>query len=85
MKKMMMIFALVAFTTAIRAQDYKTGIGFRLAGINSGITVKHFTGSETALEGILGFGRHAFIITGLYEKHQTFPNAEGLKIGRAHV
>ena len=26
MKKMTMIFALVAFTTAIRAQDYKTGI-----------------------------------------------------------
>lgn len=83
-----MIIALVVLTTAIRAQDYKTGIGFRLAGLNSGITIKHFTGSTTALEGILGFGRHAFTITGLYEKHQTFPNADGLKWfygGGAHV
>ena len=88
MKKMMMVFALVVFTTAIRAQDYKTGIGFRLAGINYGITVKHFIGNETAIEGILGFGRGAFTITGLYEKHQAFPNAEGLKWfygGGAHV
>ena len=70
------------------AQPYSTGLGFRLGGISSGITVKHYTGSNTALEGILSFGRHAFMITGLYEKHQDFPNAAGLTWffgGGAHV
>jgi hypothetical protein len=61
-----------------KAQPYNTGIGLRLAGISSGITVKHFVNSNSALEGIVSFGRHAFLITGLYERHQPFPNAEGL-------
>lgn len=60
------------------AQDYSTGLGLRLGGINKGITVKHFTGSTTAIEGILGFARHSISITALYEKHQAFPTAPGL-------
>ncbi len=79
MKKLTVFFALVLLTIAGSAQDYKTGLGFRLGGINSGLTVKHFTGSTTALEGIVGFARHSLSITGLYEKHQAFPNAAGLK------
>ena len=70
------------------AQPYKTGIGLRLGGISSGISVKHFINSNTALEGILGFGRHSFSITGLYEKNASFPNAEGLSWfygGGAHI
>jgi len=71
-----------------KAQPYSTGLGFRLGGISSGITVKHYTNSNTALEGILSFGRHAFLVTGLFEKHQPFPSAEGLSWyygGGAHV
>lgn len=70
------------------AQPYETGIGFRLGGISSGITVKHYINMNSALEGIAGFGRHSLLITGLYEKHQLFPNAEGLTWfygGGAHI
>ena len=79
MKKIKLLIAFALITTTISAQDYNTGLGFRLGGSNSGLTVKHFTGSTSALEGILGFARHSISITGLYEKHQAFPNAEGLK------
>lgn len=60
------------------AQPYNTGIGLRLGGISSGITVKHFVNSNSALEGIVSFRSHSFFITGLYERHHLFPNAEGL-------
>lgn len=73
----------------LKAQGgYNTGLGFRLSGVTSGISVKHFTGSSTALEGILGFRYRSWILTGLFEKHQAFPNAEGLSWfygGGAHV
>jgi hypothetical protein len=70
------------------AESYNTGIGLRLGGITSGITLKHFTNSNAALEGIVSFGRHSLMITGLYEKHTSFPTAEGLTWffgGGAHV
>lgn len=79
MKKFILIFTLLIAVLVTNGQDYKTGLGFRLGGINTGISVKHFTGSTTALEGIVGFARHSFVVTGLYEKHQSFPNAAGLK------
>jgi hypothetical protein len=60
-------------------QDYNTGIGVRLGGLTSGITVKHFTNPSTALEGILSFGYRSFVITGLYEKHLDINTAPGLK------
>lgn len=60
-------------------QDYNTAIGVRLGGLTSGLTVKHFTNPNTALEGILGFGYRSFVITGLYEKHADITSAPGLK------
>jgi hypothetical protein len=60
-------------------QSYNTGIGVRLGGLTSGLTVKHFTNPSTALEGILGFGHRSFVITGLYEKHRDISSAPGLK------
>ncbi len=50
------------------AQDYNTGIGLRL-GYFSGVTIKHFVGDNTAVEGILSSRWRGFIITGLYEWH----------------
>ncbi|HOY73303.1 MAG TPA: hypothetical protein PLX53_09220, partial [Tenuifilaceae bacterium] len=47
--------ALIMAVTTARAQDYKTGLGLR-GGYPSGITVKHFFGSKTAVDGILSFG-----------------------------
>lgn len=86
------IFSVLVFIIVLanvsKAQPFETGIGFRLGGITSGITVKHFTGSATALEGIVSFGRRAFLITGLYEKHNPFGKAEGLSWfygGGAHI
>jgi hypothetical protein len=75
-------------SNSAKAQQYETGIGVRLGGISQGITLKHFIGGNDALEGILSFGHHAFFITGLYENHHAFPNAEGLSWfwgGGAHV
>jgi hypothetical protein len=88
LKPIFVSILLFLISTSAFAQPYETGIGVRLGGITSGITVKHYTGSRTALEGIVSFGRHSFLITGLYEKHQQFPNAEGLSWffgGGAHI
>ena len=83
-----LLLILILFKVAMAsAQDYNTGIGLRLGGFTSGITVKHFVKSNGAIEGIVGFGSHSFILTGLYEHH--FPvDAEGLKLyvgGGMHV
>jgi hypothetical protein len=59
------------------AQDYNTGIGLRV-GFNQGLTVKHFIGSKSALEGILSSGWRGVQITGLYEIHNQFFNVEKL-------
>jgi hypothetical protein len=91
MKKKITFISLIIIlitTTLSNAQPYNTGIGLRLGGSSSGITVKHFTGSSTALEGIVSFWSHSLFITGLYEKHIEFPNAEGLSWfygGGAHI
>jgi hypothetical protein len=60
-------------------QEYRTGIGARLGGLTSGLTVKHFTNSSSALEGIASFGYRTFVITGLYENHRDISSAPGLK------
>jgi hypothetical protein len=78
MKKYILSTLFVLFFITINAQPYATGIGIRFGGISSGITVKHFTNTNTALEGIVGFGGHSLILTGLFEKHQEFPTAPGL-------
>lgn len=62
------VFLLIAISS-LSAQPYKTALGLRFGGLTSGITLKHFTNSNTALEGILSIGRKSFLVTGLYEKH----------------
>lgn len=72
----------------ITAQPYATGIGIRLGTSGQGVTVKHHFDTKNALEGIVTFGRKSMLITALYERHQAFPNAEGLSWffgGGAHV
>lgn len=69
MKKL--IFALTLFLSAAvaaNAQDYNTGIGVR-GGFSNGLTVKHFIGSNSAIEGILSSRWRGFNVTGLYEIH----------------
>ena len=87
MKKILLVLALF-LGKEMAAQPYNTGIGLRLGGINSGLTLKHFVNDNTALEGIIGFGYRSFTVTGLYEKHFPVDNAPGLHWlvgGGAHI
>jgi hypothetical protein len=58
----------IIISASLNAQDYKTGIGIR-AGTSSGLTIKHFTGSNAAFEGLLTTRWDGFSVTGLYEIH----------------
>jgi hypothetical protein len=81
-------FALLVSSFNSRAEDYQTGIGIRFGRITSGISVKHFLNTNSAIEGILSFGHHSFLITGLYEKVQPINSAPGLSWfygGGAHL
>jgi len=79
MKKIIVIFLIVFSLGSISyAQDYNTGIGLR-GGFSSGLTVKHFIGSKSALEGILSTRWRGFQITGLYEIHNHFFDVERMK------
>ena len=69
------MFAVIGFTA--NAQDYGTGIGFRV-GSSNGLTIKHFIGSETALEGLILSRWNGFNITGLYEIHNEAFSTPGL-------
>jgi hypothetical protein len=59
------------------SSTYKTAIGLR-AGGTSGLTIKHFTGSSTAIEGIIGVWPNAFGLTVLVEKYVPAFNEAGL-------
>jgi len=83
MKKLLIltgVACLLAFSN-IQAQDYKTGLGVRLNYWGGGgLNVKHFMGSNTALEGILtiaGNGR-GWNLTGLYEVEAGLGGVDGL-------
>ncbi len=67
---------LLAITSTISAQSYKTGIGGRV-GFFNGITVKHFLNYNNAVEGIMSFRWDGVVITGLYEWQNPLPNAPG--------
>ncbi len=67
--KLTLLFVLISVVPLL-AQNYKTGIGIR-GGYVSGLTVKHFVNTNTALEGIISPRWEGVLITGLYEKHTT--------------
>ncbi|MBI2721756.1 MAG: hypothetical protein HYX39_06245 [Bacteroidetes bacterium] len=48
--------------------SYKTGIGLR-GGFTSGLSVKHFIGSKSAIEGIIGSRWRGLSLAALYELH----------------
>lgn len=57
-----------ASTLSINSSSYNTAIGIRGIG-TSGITIKHFTSSSRAFEGIIGFWPDAFSATLLVERY----------------
>ncbi|HEX7411710.1 MAG TPA: hypothetical protein VF298_06165 [Bacteroidales bacterium] len=64
--KLLFILTFSILTISIsKAQEYKTGLGFRL-GPYQGITVKHFIDRGSAIEGILATQYGGFYIAGLY-------------------
>ncbi|MCL6523135.1 MAG: hypothetical protein K6T34_00610 [Thermoflavifilum sp.] len=80
-----LIIAIWSFRAS--AQSYQTALGVRL-GDPSGVTLQHYIGGNSALEGILGIGPNWFTLTGLYELHQPFsdPNGLGWYVGGgAHI
>ena len=80
--------ALFMINTPAKSQEYATGLGLRLGGYTSGLTIKHFVNSRGAIEGIAGFGRRSFVMTGLYEYHFPITGVNGLGLyagGGGHV
>lgn len=77
MKNNILIIALFVTSAVISQTNYKTAIGIR-AGETSGLTVKQFVGSSTAIEGIFGAWRYGFSVTGLFEKYVPAFNTNGL-------
>ncbi|WP_370089955.1 hypothetical protein [Ekhidna sp.] len=57
--------------------SYNTAIGVRGLG-TSGLTIKHFTGANKALEGIIGFYPNAFSATLLVERYAPAFDEPGL-------
>ncbi len=78
LRKLFIVATLVAITSTLSAQNYKTGIGARV-GFFNGLTVKHFVNRNNAVEGILNFRWDGVIITGLYEWQYPLPNAQGFE------
>jgi hypothetical protein len=61
------------------AQGYQTAVGLKFGGYENGLSIKYFTTSDIALEGVLGFRSHGVDITGLYEIHQEAFGVKELK------
>ena len=83
MNKKLVLFVIASgFMLSVNAQSmgysYKTAIGVKVWD-GAGISLKHFTKPNTALEGIFYFWDKGFRITGLYEFHGDFTGARGLK------
>lgn len=72
-------FLLLISTGLVSAQSYKTALGLRFGGLTNGVTIKHFTKPNTALEGILSIGQKSFLVTGLYEIHSSASSSSPLQ------
>ena len=91
MKRSILFILPVLLATALSAQtnlgsSYKTALGVKV--YPGAVTVKHFTGANTALEGLGYFSSDGFRLTGLYELHYPLGSVDGLQWyvgGGAHL
>lgn len=67
-KSFLTVILAFSFVSFVSAQDYNTGVGLR-GGFESGLTIKHFVSSNTALEGLITIRWQGFDATGLCEIH----------------
>jgi hypothetical protein len=72
------ISILTANAQSINSSSYKTAVGLRGGG-TSGLTIKHFVNSNTAIEGILGAWHRSFSATLLYQKHAAAFGVSGMR------
>ncbi len=83
MKKLITIAPLLTLLLLIgkwtNAQDYKTAVGLKFGGYESGVSVKYFTLKDVALEGMIGFRDHGLVFSGLFEIHQVAFDVPELK------
>lgn len=81
MKRICLVLFISAITTLSFGQNtgssYRTALGAKF--YPGGITLKHFTQTNRALEGIGYFWENGFRFTGLYEIHGDINGAPGLK------
>ncbi|MFA9390653.1 MAG: hypothetical protein ACERKD_12645 [Prolixibacteraceae bacterium] len=85
--KRVLAIAFVLITSVGFAQNYSTSAGLR-GGLSNGLTIKHFIGDNTAVEGLLSSRWKGFDLTGLYEIHNEAFDVEGLQWyygGGAHI
>ena len=77
--KKFVVFILLSLSiySVSKAQDYENAIGFRF-GLSNGLTFKHFISSNDAVEGILSTRWGGFNITGLFERHLSAFDTDGL-------
>lgn len=71
----LLAFFVICFTNA---QDYKSAVGLR-GGWGYGLTIKHFLGEKSAVEGLISSRWAGFDITGLYEIHNPAFDVDRLK------
>ncbi len=64
----LLIIITLGLLNPAKAQDYSTGIGLR-GGPGYGVTIKHFTSPDKAVEGIISPLWEGIMVTALYEKH----------------
>ncbi len=82
MKRSILFILPVLLATALSAQtnlgsSYKTALGVKV--YPGAVTVKHFTGANTALEGLGYISSDGFRLTGLYELHYPLGSVDGLQ------
>jgi hypothetical protein len=70
MKKILLtLIVIVTMTAFSNAQEYQTAAGVR-GGLSNGLTIKHFLGGKSAVEGIVMTRWQGINVTGLYELHK---------------
>lgn len=70
MKKYILTLVLfLSIASLSYAQEYQTALGLR-GGFSNGVTVKHFIGEKSAVEGIFTTRWSGVNVTGLYEIHK---------------
>ncbi|MBY0536408.1 MAG: hypothetical protein K2P88_11200 [Chitinophagaceae bacterium] len=77
MISVMVLFISVGAFAQANGSSYQTAIGVKF--YPGAISVKHFTQSNRALEGLGYFWNYGFRFTGLYEFHGDIQGAKGLK------